>query len=594
VTATADAPAVPDAPSGMTVPPFADVSGLEQALGCPFAPEAGLSLAGGVRADELEVVPTGAWQAAWEAGCHRYLVPAENGGRLVCFESLLGVVRAMSRRDLVISVGLGSTFLAALPVWIWGEAAQRDRVAELVLAREFGTAGITEDAAGSDLLATRTRAMPVPGGYVLDGRKWLIGNGQRSSFATVLAASEPSYGLFLIDFAATGKTDKTGNTGNTGVQRLPKVRTLGLRGHDLSGLEFRGCRVDQGALLGRAGRGIEMVSGMLQFTRTLVGGMSLGAADTALRIALRHARGRVLYGRPILALPPVRSLLARGFADMLAGECTALAAARGLDVAPQRMALWSAVAKYVVPGFCRDTIDACGEVLSARAYLREGDHAPFQKLARDAAITPVFEGTRLVQLETVRSQLASGARRRGEPELPLRVLFGFGSPVRQWAPSKARPSLIYGRSDEVIDLLDATADRLAAEAGERELARAARLLISVRDQIREALSGSAAHRSPQAYEVARRHCLVHAGACCLHTWIERREALGGLAADRAWLAVALRQVLERLGFPADPDREAEDRLVRWLEVLDDGDRAFSLVPLQLAAQYRASASSCPA
>jgi alkylation response protein AidB-like acyl-CoA dehydrogenase len=463
-------------------------------------------------------------------------------------------------------------------VWIWGEHEQRRRVAELVLAREFGTAGISEDAAGSDLLATSTRAAPVAGGFVLDGRKWLVGNGRRSSFATVLAASEPSYGLFLVDFAAIG---------NKGVKRLPKVPTVGLRGHDLSGFELSGCRIGADAVLGRPGRGVEMVSGMLRFTRTLVGGMSLGAADTALRIALRHARGRVLYGQPALALPPVRALLARGFADVLAGECTQLAAARGLDVAPKRMALWSAVAKYVVPGFCLDAVNACGEVLSARAYLREGvADGAFQKLARDAAITPVFEGTQLVQLETIRSQLASGIRRRAQAELPLQVLFGFGEPVRQWAPRDPRPSITYGGADEVVDLLDTAAERLA---GDDELAMFARTLIAVRDQTRDALRGLAVHRTPEAYDVARRHALVHAGACCLHTWLERRDVLGGLAADRAWLAVALRRVVERLGIPVDPDRQAEDQLVRRLEDLDDDDRAFSLVPLRLAPQYRGKA-----
>ncbi|HEV2345918.1 MAG TPA: acyl-CoA dehydrogenase [Actinocrinis sp.] len=555
---------------------FADAAALEQALGCPFDPDSGMSLDGGLRADEQETVPTAAFEAAWAAGCHEYLVPVGEGGRLASFESLLAVVRAMSRRELAISVGLGSTFLAATPVWIWGDDAQRKRVAELVLDRRFGTAGVSEDAAGSDLLATSTRAVPVPGGFALHGRKWLVGNGRRSAFAAVLAASEPSYGLFFVDFDAVDER---------GVQRLPKVRTLGLRGHDLSGFEFDDARIGADARIGRPGRGVELVSGMLQYTRTMVGGMSLGAADTALRIALRHARERVLYGEPAMNLAPVRALLARGFADLLAAECTELAAARGLDVAPQRMALWSAVAKYVVPGFCIDVVNAAGEVLSARAYLREGvAGGAFQKLARDAAITPVFEGTSLVQLETIHSQLVSGARRRGPAQLPLPLLFGFGGPVPDWTPGKPRPSLIYGSADEVVDLLDDAVERLAGQ--DPGLAALARPLIAARNQAHESPGGLAAHRTAAAYEAARRHALVHAGACCVHTWLERREALGGIAADPAWLRVALRRIAGRLGLPVEPDREAEDRLALLLAGLDDEDRAFSLVPLRLAAQYR--------
>ncbi|MGO4423123.1 acyl-CoA dehydrogenase family protein [Streptomyces sp. MCAF7] len=260
-------------------PAFAAAEELERALGCPFDPDTGMSLARGVRADDLEAEPTAAYEAAWAAGLHQHLVPVAEGGRLGSFESLLAVVRAASRRELAVSVGFGSTLLATAPVWTWGDDAQRRRVAELALGRAWGTAGISEEAAGSDLLATATRAAPTgDGGFVLNGKKWLVGNGRRSSFATVLAASEPSFGLFLIDFEAVGRDT---------VRRLPKVPTHGLRGHDLSGFVLDDCRIGSGAVIGRPGRGVEMVTGMLQFTRTLVGGSSLGAADTALRIAWR-------------------------------------------------------------------------------------------------------------------------------------------------------------------------------------------------------------------------------------------------------------------------------------------------------------------
>src|SRR2546421_10951724 len=87
-------------PSTTVLPNFADGAKLEQALGCPFQPDSGMSLDGAVRADEDEAVPTAAFEAAWAAGCHEYLVPVSEGGRLSSFESLLAVVRAMSRRDL--------------------------------------------------------------------------------------------------------------------------------------------------------------------------------------------------------------------------------------------------------------------------------------------------------------------------------------------------------------------------------------------------------------------------------------------------------------------------------------------------------------
>lgn len=558
------------------LPTFEAAAELEQTLGCPFDPSSGISLARGVRADDSESEPTSGYEAAWSAGLHEHLVPTSEGGRLASFETMLAVGRVISRRDMAVSLGFGSTMLASLPVWLWGDETQRRRVASLVLGRAWGTAGVSERAAGSDLLATATRATAIGSGYLLNGEKWLVGNGRRSAFATVLAASDPSFGLFLVDFDAIG---------SQGIERLPKVPTLGLRGHDLSGFKLTDVRLGRDAALGRPGRGIEMVTGMLQVTRTLVGGTSLGAADSALRVALRHARERRLYGGSALTLAPVRSLIAQGFADMLAAECTALAAARALDVARERMALWSAVAKYVVPLLCVQAVGAFGEVLSARAYLREGiGDGAFQKIQRDLAITPVFEGTQLVQLDAIRAQLTSATRRRSSAiGLSLGMLFGFGEPVVSSELSEERPSIVFGNIDEVTHLLDEAVEQVSDDA---DLAALGRTLLTVRDETRAAFRTFPTHRTPEGYEAARRHSLVHAGACCLHTWCQRREALGALAADRAWLSLALRRIVERLGMPAPPDREAEDHLVKHLCDLDDEDRAFSLIPLRLSPQHR--------
>lgn len=69
-------------PAGPTGTPstFDAAARLEQALGCPFDPDSGISLAGGVRADELEAEPTAAYEAAWSAGLHEHLVPVSEGG----------------------------------------------------------------------------------------------------------------------------------------------------------------------------------------------------------------------------------------------------------------------------------------------------------------------------------------------------------------------------------------------------------------------------------------------------------------------------------------------------------------------------------
>jgi alkylation response protein AidB-like acyl-CoA dehydrogenase len=562
---------------------YASARATEQALGCPFDAGSAISFEAVVRADEEESSPDWAFATLGELGVYPSLVPTAEGGRLDSFDDLLMLTRLLARRDLVLTVGIGSTFLAATPIWLWGDAGQRARAAEIVTGGGFATLGVTEESAGSDLVATRTRATRVDSGFRLDGEKWLVGNARRADFYVVLARAEPSFGLFLVD------RDRI-ESGT--VQKLPKVRTLGLRGHDLSGMAFRGCLLPAEAAVGRVGRGLEMVSATLQFTRTLVAGMCLGAADTALRIALRWARTRRLYGAPIVDLPPVRRLLAGAFADLLICECTAIPAARGLNVAPHRMSLWSPVVKYLVPSLCEQVVRDSAEVLAARNYLREGlASGVFQKLASDVAMATVFEGTQLVQLETVRAQLAHGMRRRyalSDEAVARAELFTPGAAVAPWDPQNRRPSLSHGRDDEIVDGLEDVVEELHESPAQEapHLALLAAHALEVRDETRRDLASLAAgdfDRSTKGYDLARAHCLVHAAACCLEMWLENRERYGGDFADGHWVVLCLTRLLQKLGRPcARPATVAEERCARWLSALEEQNQLFSLLPFPLA------------
>ena len=215
-------------------------------------------------------------------------------------------------------------------------------------------------------------------------------------------------------------------------RRLPRIRTLGLRGHDLGGMVFKDCLLPASALIEPAGRGMEMALTTLQFTRTMIGGMALGAADTALRLALGWSLERRLYGKPIFAIPEIRTLLQGAFLDILIGECLAMVTARALTLAPRRTPLWAAVTKYLVPNLGERVVRDASVVLSARSYLREGiADGVFQKVARDVAITSIFEGTQLVQLSLIASQLAQLERagRRGDIPVDLDRLSDLASPA---------------------------------------------------------------------------------------------------------------------------------------------------------------------
>src|SRR2546421_11001691 len=173
-------------------PVHAAAQDLEQTLGDPFSPEAPISFRRLVRHDEREEPPSEAFEKLRAGGVHAQLVPRAMGGRLTSFEELLALVRVLSRRDLVLTTGLGSTMLAAIPVWAWGNDDQRRQVAQMLLgAGAFGSFAVSERDAGSDFRATSARARAADGGYRLTGEKWLIGNASRSSFVVALMRTQP-------------------------------------------------------------------------------------------------------------------------------------------------------------------------------------------------------------------------------------------------------------------------------------------------------------------------------------------------------------------------------------------------------------------
>src|SRR5215212_3586056 len=107
---------------------------LEGYLGDPLDACSAVSFDSAVSLDEAESYPSEAVSALNAWGLHAYYVPPALGGKMESFEELLHLVRAVSRRDLTLSVAHGGTFLGSIPVWIAGGAAQQTGLAELVLS----------------------------------------------------------------------------------------------------------------------------------------------------------------------------------------------------------------------------------------------------------------------------------------------------------------------------------------------------------------------------------------------------------------------------------------------------------------------------
>jgi hypothetical protein len=253
------------------------------------------------------------------------------------------------------------------------------------------------------LLAAETTAAPTEhDGFRLEGEKWLINGISRNDIVTVFARTDANGGargfsLFLVDKASLPAT---------ALQALPSNPTLGVRGADIGGMRFHSVALNKEALLGGLGGGFECLLKGLQLSRLLCGGLSLGAADTAMAVTLDFALQRILYGKSACEIPQVRRLLTEAWAEMLIADSVTTLSLRFLQTMPGQGSIHSAVVKYLVPSLMEQTLQKLASVLGARYYLRS-EHAGgiFQKALRDHLLIGLFDGSTLVNLSSLSFQL---------------------------------------------------------------------------------------------------------------------------------------------------------------------------------------------
>jgi alkylation response protein AidB-like acyl-CoA dehydrogenase len=578
---------------------------IEQYLGDPADARTLFSYANCAALDAREEFPAEICRELDAWGVAEYYVPAEFGGRLDDYEQLLQLMRAVARRDLTVAIGHGKTYLGAACVWVAGSREQAERLAGRIKAGTPVALGLTERDHGSDLLAGQVAAVAgAAGGFRVDGEKWLINNATRGGMLTLLARTDPAGGPRGFSTLLVDKRELPPG----GYTCLDKVRTLGIRGADISGIAFHGAEVPQRALIGSAGAGVETVLKALQFTRIMCVALSLGAADHALRLTLDFTRARTLYGRTLIELPKTRHTLAAAAADLLAAEALAIVASRAVHALTGELSVVSAVAKYLVPTETDALIARLAGQIGARAFL-EGvyAHGMFQKVDRDHRIVGLFDGNTAVNLSALINQFRALARGYGRAQADpgtVRALFRLDAPLPPVDP--ARLALVARGGSAVTGSLPALLDALREDIAGREaapepdgagagalrgaLASAERLAAAAdrvhREMVRERYLVPAA--PPRAFELARQYSLCFAGAACLGLWTHNRRAgfLGSAAPlwrDGLWLRAALDRLLDRLGEPpADDTATAYDQVLSHLCGARDRGELFSLLPLALA------------
>ncbi len=605
---------------------YAAAERLEQALGDPGAinqpspsdeqldklglPTPLLLFRESVELDEREELPETLFHALDTWGLQEYYVPAQHGGKLRRFDELFTLVRSVARRDLSAAIAHTKTLLGATPVWIAGTQEQREMLSRRIRNRESIALALTEEAHGGDLAATECLARKVHDGYLLSGTKWLINNATRSSALCVLARthvypdSPLGISLFLVE---KEKLDPTS------FHHLPKIKTHGVRGMDMSGITFEQSIVSEDALIGKEHHGLSPIFKTFQLTRPLCSALSLGAADTALRLAFAFALQRRIYRDTVFALPVARTQLVNSFTDLLISDCMALFSARALHVVPNQMSLWSSVTKYFVPTLLENMVRDTATILGARYYLREHyASGMFQKIVRDIALVSLFDGSTQVNLSLIASQLGPLAHNKqvtstqtynshamhheaADVFTRIKQTCSLAEPLPAFNGEKL---VLTNRGQDDLQLgLHLVAEQYNGQprdGDDESFASDLNLLLHRFAQERQALDQAVRDLvaeqgdisvSVEGFELAKTHCILHAASACYFMWHHNRSTLDDQFASGHWLVLCLIRLLKMLSPREHLIAPAPyvERVATIMVQLFQEERMFSIIPIKLGS-----------
>jgi len=336
-------------------------------------------------------------------------VPEDFGGLAMGKTAMCLVTEELARGY----IGLGSlgtrSEIAAELIRLGGTEAQKARWLPGIASGEIlPTAVFTEPNTGSDLGALRTRALKDGAVYRITGNKTWITHAARSDVMTLLARTdpdEPGYkGLSMFIAEKPRGTDDApfpaaGMSGG-------EIKVLGYRGMKEYEIAFDGFEVPAEGLLGGVeGEGFKQLMATFESARIQTAARAVGVAEAALELGLDYARGRIQFGKPILAFPRVAGKLAWMAVETMVARQLTYFAAREKD-SGRRCDIEAGMAKLLAARVAWANADNALQVHGGNGYAEE---YPISRVLCDARILNIFEGAAEIQAQVIaRGLLAAG------------------------------------------------------------------------------------------------------------------------------------------------------------------------------------------
>jgi acyl-CoA dehydrogenase len=265
------------------------------------------------------------------------------------------------------------------PIVVHGTAEQKKRWLPPLIAGTARTCfGVTEPDAGLDTGRIKTKADRAPGGYVVHGQKIWTSTAQQADKILLLARTTPREQCRRsIDGLTLFYTDL--DRSKVEVRLIPK---MGRHAVDSNQVFIDGLHVPEEDRIGEEGKGFEYLLHGLNPERVLVGIEAVAIGQNALHRAVRYAKERIVFGRPIGQNQGIQHPLAESWMELEAAYYACMRAAwlydQGRPCGPEANA-----AKYLgaEAGF-----DACTRAVMTYGGMGYAQEFHVERLLREVLI----------------------------------------------------------------------------------------------------------------------------------------------------------------------------------------------------------------
>lgn len=403
--------------------------------------------------DESATLSPDVRAAMAKLGLYGLTVPSTHGGLGLRHSAAVRVFLELGGIDASLAVSIAThNCMGAWAIQSFGSDEQQRRfLPEVASGRRIVAFALTERNAGSDGSAIQALAAVADdgAGYVLDGEKIWVTNGQDADVFVVFARTDrerghPRITAFLVERGP-------------GVVVTPTSPLVGARAIGTAHVTFDKVRVPFRNVLGEVGRGYQAALRVLNWGRLGLSAAAVGGSRELLVRATDRARTRVAFRQPIAEFGLTKDKIARMACETFAAESVVLLAAGLLDARVEDASLECAMAKILASETYVAHADAATRLGAGAAF--ERGHF-FERSLRDARAHLVLAGTNeiltayvaLAGMQSPSVKIAEAGQAMRDPIKGLGLLADFA--VRRAKSTFGRERLTLAppalRSEEVL------------------------------------------------------------------------------------------------------------------------------------------------